>query len=62
LFSLAADAAARAGIASERQRLIGKALALGKGHTAREGDKKDAYWAAEDLTLDYCCSSCEGGR
>jgi hypothetical protein len=44
----AAPAAARAG---RRQ-----------GRTAREGDPKDAYWAAEDLTEDYCCRNCEGGR
>ncbi len=62
LFSLAADAEARARIASERQRLLQKALAAGKGRTARERDPKDAYWAAEDFTDDYCCRTCEEGR
>ena len=62
LFSLARDAELRAQIATERQRLLQKALAAGKGRTAREGDAKDAYWAAEDLGEDYCCRLCEGGR
>ncbi len=62
LFSLAQDAAARATIATERQRLVQKALAAGKGKTAREGDPKDAYWRAEDLMDDYCCRTWEGGR
>jgi imidazolonepropionase-like amidohydrolase len=62
-FSLARDAEARAAIAAERQRLVQKALAAGnKSRTAREGDPKDAYWAAEDLTQAYCCRSDEGGR
>jgi N-acetylglucosamine-6-phosphate deacetylase len=60
-FSLASDAAARTAIAAERQRLLQKALAGGKGRTARERDPKDAYWAAEDLTGDYCCRT-EGDR
>lgn len=62
LFSLEQDAAARIAIARERQRLLQRALAAGKGRTAREGDQKDAYWAAEDLTEDYCCRTCAGGR
>ena len=62
LFSLARDAAARATIAAERQRLLQLALAAAsKGRTAKEGDAKDAYWAAEDRTADYCCRD-EGGR
>ena len=60
-FSLATDAEARAAITVQRQRLLQKALAGGKGRTAREGDPKDAYWAAEDLTGDYCCRT-EGDR
>jgi imidazolonepropionase-like amidohydrolase len=62
LFTLTRDAEKREGIRRERQRLLQKALATGKGRTAREGDKKDAFWAAEDLTQDYCCRDCEGGR
>ncbi|MCU0864601.1 MAG: amidohydrolase family protein [Planctomycetes bacterium] len=62
LFSLAADAAHRAAIATERQRLLQKALASGGERKAREGDPKDAYWAAEDLTETYCCREHEGGR
>ena len=65
LFSLAQDAEARTRIAAERQRLIQKALDGGKGgnsRTARERDPKDAYWAAEDLTEDYCCRTAEGAR
>ena len=62
MFSLANDAAARAGIARERQRLLTKAVAAGKDRTAREGDPKDAYWAAEDFAHDYCCRGGEGGR
>ncbi|HEX5053206.1 MAG TPA: amidohydrolase family protein [Planctomycetota bacterium] len=62
LFSLAGDAQARASIASERQRLLQKAINAGnKGRTAKEGDPKDAYWAAQDLTSSYCCRN-EGGR
>lgn len=62
LFSLARDQAARTAIAAERQRLLQLALAAAaKGRTAKEGDKKDAYWAAEDLTAAYCCRD-EGGR
>jgi hypothetical protein len=34
----------------------------GKGRTAKAGDPKDAYWAAEDMTEDYCCRNQEGGR
>ena len=60
-FSLASDAEARAAIAAERQRLLQKVLAGGAGRTARERDPKDAYWAAEDLTADYCCRT-EGDR
>ncbi|MBL8756391.1 MAG: amidohydrolase family protein [Planctomycetes bacterium] len=62
LFTLARDAEKRANVRRERQRLVQKALAAGKGRTAKEGDKKDAYWAAEDMTQDYCCRDCEGGR
>jgi hypothetical protein len=52
----------RVAIQKERQRLLQRALAGGKGRTAREGDPKDAYWAAEDLTAYYCCRNTEGGR
>ncbi len=62
LFSLGTDRSMREAIAAERQRLIGKAAASGKKRTARDGDTKDAYWAAEDLTTDYCCRDCEGAR
>ncbi|MEO6595756.1 MAG: amidohydrolase family protein [Planctomycetota bacterium] len=62
LFSLANDAAARASIAGERQRLLQRAVAADKGKKARDGDPKDAYWAAEDLTESYCCRTHEGGR
>ncbi|MBX3463248.1 MAG: amidohydrolase family protein [Planctomycetes bacterium] len=62
LFSLANDRALREGIAAERQRLLQLAAAAPKGRTAREGDPKDAYWAAEDQRQDYCCRDCEGGR
>ncbi|HEX6812838.1 MAG TPA: amidohydrolase family protein [Planctomycetota bacterium] len=62
LFSQQRDAELRLGIQMERQRLLQRALAGGKGRTAREGDPKDAYWAAEDLGEDYCCANCEGGR
>ncbi len=61
LFSLEQDQAARAAIARERQRLLQLAAAAPKGRTAREGDRRDAYWAAEDSTEDYCCRECEGG-
>ncbi|MBL9077897.1 MAG: amidohydrolase family protein [Planctomycetes bacterium] len=55
LFSLEADRAARTAIAAERQRLLQKVATTAKGKPAREGDPKDAYWAAEDLTGNYCC-------
>ena len=62
LFSLAADAEKRQTIAKERTRLLQRALAAPKGRTARESDPKDAYWAAEDMTADWCCRTCEGER
>ena len=62
MFSRQRDAELRLAIQKERQRLLQRALAGGKGRTAREGDPKDAYWAAEDLSDDYCCRNCEGGR
>ena len=61
LFSLEQDRAARAAIAQERQRLLQKVATTAKGRTAREGDPKDAYWAAEDDTGSYCCREAEGG-
>jgi imidazolonepropionase-like amidohydrolase len=61
LFSLDNDQKARAAIAGERQRLLQKAAAAPKGKSARAEDQKDAYWAAEDLSDDYCCRECEGG-
>ena len=30
--------------------------------TAKEGDPKDAYWAAEETNNDYCCRNAQGGR
>ncbi len=62
LFSLDGDRIAREAIAAERKRLIQKALASGKRSGKGDTDKKDAYWAAEDLTVDYCCRDCEGAR
>lgn len=62
LFSLEVDVQKRLFIRKERQRLLQLAMTSGKGRAARDGDPKDAYWAAEDLTADYCCSTCEGGR
>jgi imidazolonepropionase-like amidohydrolase len=61
-FSLEHDAAARTAIAAERQRLLQRAVASGKERTARDGDPKDAYWAAEDLHDDYCCRDAGGRR
>ena len=64
MFSLERDAALRAGVAEERQRLLQLALAAGErgGRTAKEGDPKDAYWRAEETNNDYCCRNAEGGR
>jgi N-acetylglucosamine-6-phosphate deacetylase len=62
LFSRQRDTELRLSIQKERQRLLQRALASGKSRTAREGDPKDAYWAAEDQSSDYCCANCEGGR
>jgi imidazolonepropionase-like amidohydrolase len=62
LFSLERDQQNRALIAAERTRLIGKALAAGKGKKGSGRSPRDAYWAAEDLTDAYCCSTCEGAR
>jgi N-acetylglucosamine-6-phosphate deacetylase len=62
LFALDQDAELRAALAKERHRLLQKAMAAGKGKTARDRDPKDAYWAAEDLAEDYCCRTCEGAR
>ncbi|MBL8730375.1 MAG: amidohydrolase family protein [Planctomycetes bacterium] len=61
LFSLDDDRNARAAIARERQRLLQRAAAAPKGKSSRDDDTKDAYWAAEDLTEDYCCRDCAGG-
>jgi imidazolonepropionase-like amidohydrolase len=62
LFSRADDADKRSAIRHERQRLLQKVLAAGPGKKSREGDDKDAYWAAEDRTESYCCREHEGGR
>jgi N-acetylglucosamine-6-phosphate deacetylase len=62
LFSLANDAALCSAITQERRRLLQKAVASARRPGARDGDPKDAYWSAEDRTLDYCCRDCEGGR
>ena len=64
LFSIEQDQELRAQIQSERQRLLQLALDKGKqggGRTAKEGDPKDAYWAAEEGNYDYCCRDAEGG-
>ncbi len=62
LFSIEQDRAARTAVTAERQRLIEKALAAGSGTGKKGPDAKDAYWAAEDLTADYCCRDAVGGR
>jgi imidazolonepropionase-like amidohydrolase len=63
LFSRARDAECRVRILQERTRLLQRAAAGGgKGRAAKAGDPKDGYWAAEDLTEDYCCRNLEGGR
>jgi imidazolonepropionase-like amidohydrolase len=62
LFSIDQDRAARAAVTAERQRLLAKVLASGGSPSKRGPDAKDAYWAAEDQTLDYCCRDAEGGR
>ncbi|MBK8097347.1 MAG: amidohydrolase family protein [Planctomycetes bacterium] len=62
LFSLDRDQDLRTTAAKERARLLQKALAAGgerKGRSAK--DPRDAFWAAEDLTADYCCRDCDGG-
>jgi len=61
LFSLERDRELRAAIARERQRLLQKVAAAPKGKSTGDEDPKDAYWAAEDLTDDYCCRDCEAG-
>jgi imidazolonepropionase-like amidohydrolase len=63
-WSLPTDRAAVAAIAAQRARLLQKALAAGAetGKRPKATDDKDAYWAAEDLTADYCCRDHEGGR
>ncbi len=65
MFSLEQDRRLREGIQKERQRLL--QLAIDKGskkgdRTAKEGDAKDAYWAAEETNNDYCCRNAQGGR
>ncbi|MCA8966832.1 MAG: amidohydrolase family protein [Planctomycetes bacterium] len=62
MFSLERDAQLRAGIAAERQRLLRLLLSSGKHKKSRPGDPKDAYWAAEESNVDYCCRDAEGGR
>ncbi len=62
LFSLADDRAGRERLAAERRRLLQKALAAPGGRTAREGDPRDAYWAAEDRSAAYCCREHEENR
>lgn len=65
MFSLERDAELREGIQTERQRLLQLAIdkgSSGSGRTAKEGDPGDAYWAAEENRIDYCCRTAEGGR
>ncbi|HIE71217.1 MAG TPA: amidohydrolase, partial [Planctomycetes bacterium] len=65
MFSLERDAELRKGIQTERQRLLQLALdkgGKGSGRTAKEGDPRDAYWAAEETHIDYCCRTAVGGR
>ncbi|MCB9879989.1 MAG: amidohydrolase family protein, partial [Planctomycetes bacterium] len=62
MFSIERDAQLRAGVAAERQRLLRLALSRGKDKKSRPGDPKDAYWAAEERNVDYCCRDAEGGR
>jgi N-acetylglucosamine-6-phosphate deacetylase len=61
LFSLERDRELRAAIARERQRLLQKVAAAPKGRSSGDEDPKDAYWAAEDLSDDYCCRDCGAG-
>lgn len=65
MFSLERDAELRKGIQTERQRLLQLALdkgSKGSDRTAKEGDPRDAYWAAEETHIDYCCRTAVGGR
>ena len=64
MFSLERDAAARAEIRTERQRLLQLALDAGSksGRRAKERDPRDAYWRAEEVRDDYCCRDAQGGR
>jgi len=64
MFSLERDAELRANILSERRRLLQLAIdKAGKGgRTAKAKDPRDAYWAAEEINIDYCCRNAEGGR
>lgn len=61
-FSVEEDLQLRAGIQTERMRLLRLAAAATR-RAARPGpDPKDAYWSAQDLTAEYCCRDCEGVR
>jgi imidazolonepropionase-like amidohydrolase len=65
MFDLDRDAALRAAIQAERQRLLQVAIdkpSKGGGRTAKARDPRDAYWAAEEINTDYCCRNAEGGR
>jgi len=62
MFSLERDRQLREHIAGERARLLQLALDSGDGKRSRPGDKKDAYWAAEEDSDDYCCRTSEEAR
>ncbi|MGE3172435.1 MAG: amidohydrolase family protein [Planctomycetota bacterium] len=60
-FSRSRDQQLRREIERERRRLLQLALDAGKSGRTDKGDQRDAYWAAEDDSDDYCCRECEGG-
>ncbi|MFK7740355.1 MAG: amidohydrolase family protein [Planctomycetota bacterium] len=64
MFSRKQDAERRTSIQTERARLLKLVVSRGKSGDkkrsgAREGDPRDAYWAAEEGALDYCCRTFE---
>ena len=62
MFSLERDRELRETIRSERARLLRLVLEKGAGEGSRPGDKRDAYWAAEEIDQDYCCRNAEEAR
>lgn len=61
-FSVEEDQQLRNLVQAERARLLRLAAAAGRRAARPGADPKDAYWAAQDLTVDYCCRDCEGVR